>query len=184
MTRPANTLAAGAAFAACALFGASASAQTAKPETHSEIRIVRDGGDVQVIRDGRTVVMTHAGRRADRAEHLRAVLQLKPNQEAALAAYVQALAPPKPEATTFTDGDGAKTTPERLAAEEKLLGEHVAMMRAHIEATRRFYDQLDPAQKRAFDELHEGPTMMLHRTRFEGPMPPMPPVPPVPPPGL
>jgi len=184
MTLPAKSLIAGAAFAACTILGVSAYAQTAKPETRSEVRILRDGGDVQVIRDGRTVVMTHGARRADRAEHLRAVLQLKPSQEAALAAYVQALAPPKGETVTFADGDVPKTTPERLAAEEKMLAEHVAMMRAHIEATRKFYDQLDPAQRRAFDELHEGPTMMLHRTRLEGPMPPLPPVPPVPPPGL
>jgi hypothetical protein len=180
MTHNAKFLIAGAAFAACTILGASASAQTAEPETHSEIRIVRDGGDVQVIRDGRTVVMTHAGHRADRAEHLRAVLQLKPSQEAALAAYVQALAPPQPDSLPIARE--GKTTPERLAAEEKMLEAHVAMMHARIEATRKFYDQLDPLQKRAFDELHEGPTtMMLHRIRSERPIPPAPPVPPVPP---
>jgi hypothetical protein len=63
-----------------------------------------------------------------------------------------------------------------------MLEAHVAMMHARIEATRKFYDQLDPLQKRAFDELHEGPTtMMLHRIRSERPIPPAPPVPPVPP---
>jgi hypothetical protein len=168
---------ASAAFAVCAIVGASACAQPA-PETHSEIRVVRDGRDVQVIRDGETVVMTHEGRRADRAEHLRAVLQLKPSQEAALAAYVQALEPPKPESLPIARA--GKTTPERLTAEEKMLEAHVVIMRARIEATRRFYDQLDPLQKRAFDELNEGPTtMMLHRIGH--PMPPMPTAPPMPP---
>jgi hypothetical protein len=183
MTQTAKFVIAGAAFTACTIVGASALAQTTKPETHSEIRIVRDGGDVQVIRDGKTVVMTHAGRRADRAEHLRAVLQLKPSQEAALAAYVQALAPPEPESMPIARE--GKTTPERLAAEEKMLEAHVAMMHARIEATRKFYDQLDPLQKRAFDELNEGATtMMLHRIRSERPMPPAPPIPPLPPHGF
>lgn len=183
MTLPTRYLIASAAFAACTIAGASAYAQTAKSETRSEIRIVRDGGDVQVIRDGKTVVVTHEGRRADRAEHLRAVLQLRPNQEAALTAYVQALEPPKPEAMPMAESE-AKTTPERLAAEEKMLTAHVAMMRSRMDATRRFYDQLDPAQKRAFDELHEGPTMMMHRVRFDHPLPPPPPVPPPPPHGF
>jgi hypothetical protein len=183
MSLPTRYLIASAAFAACA---AGAYAQTAKPETRSEVRIIRDGDNVQVVRDGRsTVIMRQSERRrADRAEHLRAVLQLRPNQEAALTAYVAALQPAKPATATFIDGDGAKTTPERLAAEEKLLDEHVARMRATIAATRTFYDQLDPAQKRAFDELHEGPAMMVHRVRFDHPLPPIPPVPPPPPPGL
>ena len=40
---------------------------------------------------------------------------------------------------------------------EARMTEHEAAMKTRIAATKRFYDQLDPAQKRAFDEL---PLMM------------------------
>jgi hypothetical protein len=190
MSLPSRYLLASAAFAACTIAGASAYAQAAAPQSHSEVRIVRDGGEVQIIRDGKVMMMRQDGeRRGDRAQHLRAVLQLRPSQEAALAAYVQALEGPRRDMMFSTGGDGAQTTPERLAVEEKMLNEHVALMRTRIEATRRFYDQLDPAQKRAFDELGEGSTTMIHRVRFDHPpgrppLPPLPPVPPPPPPGF
>jgi hypothetical protein len=38
------------------------------------------------------------------------------------------------------------------------MAQHQSAMASAIDATRRFYDQLDPAQKRAFDAL---PPMML-----------------------
>lgn len=189
MSLPTRYLIASAAFAAFTIAGASAYAEAAKPETRSEVRIIHGDGGVQVIRDGKTVVMTRGDdRRTDRAEHLRAVLQLRPNQEAALAAYVQALKPPEIDAKVLTGADNLKTTPERLAAQEKMLTEQVAQMRARLEATRRFYDQLDAPQKRAFDELNEGPTIMMRQVRFAHPAPPprppLPPGPPAPPRGL
>jgi hypothetical protein len=137
-----------------------------------------------------------AERRAHEADHLRAILQLRPNQEAALQAYLTSMEPPKPEAMADhmahmePGADHPKTTPERLAEQEKMLAEHEARAHAHINAVKSFYGQLDPAQKKAFDELPPmehgmmGGPMMI---RINGPhmemhgLPPMPPMPPMPP---
>ncbi len=128
--------------------------------------------------------MMRHGEHRDPAPHLRAILQLKPAQEPALAAFLAAIKPdhePKaPMAGEHHEG-GARTTPERLAEMDRHMTEHVAAMHTRMDATRRFYDQLDPAQKRAFDEL---PMMMMGAHEHMGPMkvmmrhPPMPPGPP------
>jgi hypothetical protein len=187
MSRPIRLLFSGAALALSAAVAGTAFGQAAPaPKSHSEVRIFRDGSDMTIEQDGKTVFARH-GRHRDMAQHLRDILQLRPNQEAALAAYVQALEA-KP-AMTLPAGDTApKTTPERLAMMEKMIADHEAAMHARIEATRRFYDQLDPAQKKAFDELHEGPGFGLFHLASLGPMedmafmtmPPMPPLPPMP----
>lgn len=128
---------------------------------------------------------------AGHADHLRAVLQLKPGQEGALTAYLGALHPQGDhEGMVRMHGEGkAKSTPEKLARMEARMTEHEAAMKSKIAATMRFYDQLDPAQKRAFDELPlmlGGPPMpmmggmkIMHRDM--SPMAPMPPIAPVPP---
>ena len=59
------------------------------------------------------------------------------------------------------------TTPERLARMEQMMARHESAMRAMMDATRRFYAQLDPGQKRAFDAL---PSMLGGRMMMAGPM--------------
>jgi periplasmic protein CpxP/Spy len=115
-------------------------------------------------REHRVVVIDKTEMGARHAEHLKAILQLKPSQEAALAAYIEATKPDHARMMQMHQQARPKTTPERLAAEEKRLTERLAAGRARIEATRKFYDQLDPAQKRAFDALPamHGPMMMGH----------------------
>jgi hypothetical protein len=152
--------------------------------------------------DGRAqrVVVRRLGDPGDRAEHLRNILQLRPNQEAALTAYLAAMKP-KADHLIRLDGepDARRSTPERLADMEKRMAEREAEGRARIEATRRFYAQLDERQKKAFDEL---PLMMgpgfgpmpgraVHILHDGGPLggpglrhsllPPPPPAPPAPP---
>ncbi|WP_374472091.1 Spy/CpxP family protein refolding chaperone [Phenylobacterium sp.] len=129
----------------------------------------------------------------DRSEHLRNILQLRPNQEAALNAYLEAMTPKTDHLVRFDreDGEARRTTPERLAEMEQRLAEREAQGRARIEATRRFYAQLDERQKKAFDELplmmgpgHFGPGAMhiVHRgAPLHAPLPPPPPAPPRPP---
>jgi len=131
----------------------------------------------------------------DQAERLRTMLQLKPSQEPALAAYLAAVAPEHSgEAVVeMSDRAEAKTTPQRLAEMEARLTEETAQGHARIAATRKFYDQLEPSQKKVFDALPMlmvgpmGPMMNMGNMRvmvnMEGlpPIPPVPPVPPVPP---
>lgn len=94
---------------------------------------------------------------AERAAHLRDLLQLKPSQEPALQAFMGALeAAHQGMASAMSSGLSApmpQTTPERLDRMQQMMAQHQAAMAAVIDATRRFYAQLDPAQKRAFDAL-------------------------------
>jgi hypothetical protein len=166
---------AGAAFA---LYAATAAAQPAPPEP---------GGRME--HQERTIIIRRDDDMgAGHAEHLRAILQLKPGQDAALTAYLAAMHPQHDhEQMMRMHGEGrSKSTPERLAQMEARMAEHEAAMKSKIAATRRFYDQLDPAQKRAFDELPlmmggpgmpmmEGMKIMHHGM---APMPPMAPTPP------
>lgn len=149
-------------------------------QVRREVRIYRgDGdGDVFVFRGG------------DREEHLRTMLQLRPNQEPALKAYLEAVkGAGRGDVVRFDRRSDARTTTERLAEMEAKLAEQQAAMRRRIDATRAFYAQLDDKQKKVFDSL---PMLMFAGPGF-GPMllpvmhmppppePPLPPVPPVPP---
>jgi len=165
----------------------------ARTERREERRIIIRDGDHEFAFEGH-------GHHMDMSEHLRTMLQLKPAQEPALQAYLAAVRPQHMEhhdhvapAADRHDGERAKTTPERLADMEKRMADSQASAHARIEATRTFYAQLEPSQKKVFDEMPMmmvgpigpiGPMMMgpPMKIRFERPpMPPMPPLPPVPP---
>lgn len=91
---------------------------------------------------------------AKHAQHLRDVLQLRPDQGGALTAFLAATAPPTPAAHPHPDMPG--TTLQRLAMSETMMAEHVAMFKKRNDAIRAFYGQLTPSQQKAFDALHEG----------------------------
>ena len=185
MTRYQAVLA-GAVLALSTAAGAVAYAQAA-PNPEPQPRLER--GE-RSERHERAIVIRRGDVRPDQAEHLRAILQLKPAQEPALTAYLAAMHPQGDrDRMTKMRGEGRpKTTPEKLARMEARMNEHQAAMKTRIAATKRFYEQLDPAQKRAFDELPlmmGGPPMMRGGTKImhhpHPPMPPMPPQPPAPP---
>lgn len=160
-------------------------ARDAREAARREVRIYRGGPDsgVYVFRGG------------DRAEHLRTILQLRPEQEAALKTYVEAVG-----SKNASDGgvyrwdrkDGPTTTPERLARMEQRLAEQQAAARRRIDATKAFYGQLDEKQRKVFDALPMlmfagpgfGPMLMPILHHAEPPEPPVPPRPPKPPRGL
>jgi hypothetical protein len=95
------------------------------------------------------------------AEHLRALLQLRPDQEPALRALVAAL---QPSAARMERREGERdalrqaTTPERLDRMQARLAERQGEFARRADAIKRFYAQLTPAQQRAFDAL---PMMMM-----------------------
>lgn len=174
MARRLNGLLAGAALALAATCGAAAYAQPAAKAAPAMER-----------HEERMMMIQRHGAERDPAQHLRAILQLRPNQEPALQAFLAAGKPDHDHMMRMDDAAEPKTTPERLAMMEQHMTEMQAAMRARIDATRRFYDQLDPAQKRAFDEM---PMMMMGghmgmgsmRMMHSMPMPPHPPIPPAP----
>jgi hypothetical protein len=159
-------------------------AREAVEEARREVRVYRGGhdkGDVFVFRGG------------DREDHLRTMLQLRPNQEPALKAYLEAVGRGGvrgDHVVHFDKRSGAQTTTERLAEMEAKLAEQQAAMRRRIDATKAFYAQLDDKQRKVFDSM---PMLMFAGPGF-GPMllpvthhmpaipaPPAPPAPPVPP---
>jgi hypothetical protein len=187
-------LTAASAFAQAAPPAASVPPPTAFDRDHADRDQARAERDHErADRTERRVVVREERHHMDQAEHLRTMLQLKPGQEAALTAYLAAVKPAHHIETVVemsNHGEAAKTTPQRLAEMETRLAEQTAQGKARIEATRKFYDQLEPSQKKVFDELPMmmggpmGPMMNMGNMRvmvnMEG-MPPLPPLPPVPP---
>jgi hypothetical protein len=103
---------------------------------------------------GKGIMMRAPQTAAEHAARLRDLLQLKPAQEPALQAFASALESARQSLRSgMTAGPPPQTTPERLARMQQMMTLRQSAMTAVIEATRRFYDQLDPAQKRAFDAL-------------------------------
>ena len=105
------------------------------------------------------------------ADHIRTVLQLRPDQEPALQAFVGAMKPP---ADHMGMGDKmkheheammSKSTPEKLDMMLARAKEHVTKMEAHVAAVKTFYAALSPAQQKAFDSL-----AMAHMHKMHGMM--------------
>lgn len=147
---------------------ASAGAAMAQPAGHNhdqmerrEVRIVRHGGPEMMAMNPQA-----------QADHLGALLQLRPDQDGALKAFIAAgspMHPPMEGGMAHAKGDGPpRTTPERLAMMESHMAQHQAAMKTRFAATRAFYAQLDDKQKKAFDALppmmtmgHGGGPMMM-----------------------
>ncbi|MFN3512680.1 MAG: Spy/CpxP family protein refolding chaperone [Phenylobacterium sp.] len=91
-----------------------------------------------------------------RAEHLRAALQLRSDQEPALRAYLQAAKPQRMDRDAMRQQRQAwanMTTPQRLDRQKAMMTERMARFDARAAATKRFYAQLDPQQQKAFDAM-------------------------------
>jgi hypothetical protein len=87
-------------------------------------------------------------------EDLKTVLRLRPDQEAALQAFVAAHHRPEGrEMREPPDGGGPKTTPERLDEMAKRDSEMAAEHARMREALGRFYAALSPDQQKTFDAL-------------------------------
>ena len=186
------TLVAGAALAAdpaAAQREAERDAAAAPPKAdrhveRRELRTDRGDGDRDVI---------YRRGPEDRAENLTAILQLRPDQQPALKAFLEATRPAghPDHMVTFDRGTDARTTLERLDDMQARLAAQQAEMSRKIAATRAFYAQLDAKQRKAFDAMPMlmmvGPSMGPMLIPVGHPMammmrhlPPPPDVPPVP----
>ncbi len=88
------------------------------------------------------------------AQRLREALRLRPDQDGALQAFVQAMTPPTAAMERMRRREEATAslpTPQRLDMMLAGMDEMRAMTVARIDATKRFYAQLTPLQQRAFD---------------------------------
>ena len=92
-----------------------------------------------------------------RAHALHDVLNIRPDQEAAFKAFLEAQRPPPPPEGAGPEREHNEmahlTTPERLDRQAARMAEHQALFRRHADAVKAFYAVLSPDQKRAFDAL-------------------------------
>jgi len=100
--------------------------------------------------------MTPEQRMERRAERLRVMLQLSPQQQPALDAYMAALRQSRGERMERRGERGELRqlpTPERLRAQRERMTERMQAFDRRAEATSRFYAQLTPAQRQVFDAM-------------------------------
>lgn len=96
---------------------------------------------------------------ARHAARLRALLQLRPDQEPALTAFLASM---KPAGHMMRDEHEGRSAGEALPAPERMermmarMDEVRAGMSQKLEALKTFYGQLTPAQQKAFDALDMG----------------------------
>ena len=90
---------------------------------------------------------------ARRADHLRAALQLRPDQEPALKAFLETGKPAARPAPRDRAAMAGMTTPQRLDAQRARMTERLARFDQRAAAAKKFYAQLSPAQQKAFDTL-------------------------------
>ncbi|MEP6968393.1 MAG: Spy/CpxP family protein refolding chaperone [Pseudomonadota bacterium] len=88
------------------------------------------------------------------AQKLRDELRLRPDQETALRAFVQAVIPPPGAVERLRQAqltDQTLPTPARLDRMLAHMDEMRAIVSVRVDATKRFYAQLSPDQRRTFD---------------------------------
>ncbi|WGM37401.1 Spy/CpxP family protein refolding chaperone [Caulobacter sp. NIBR1757] len=132
------------------------------PKVERKVVIMKDGEQVVVsgADGGRPMPMRRHMDPAAHADHMRTLLQLRPEQEAAFQAFLAATGPEPHKMQMKHDADGKPperkmlTTPERLDMQAKRMAEHQAAFQKRAAATRAFYGQLSPSQQKVFDTLH------------------------------
>lgn len=116
--------------------------------------------------------MSPEERTAKRAEHLRATLQLRADQEPALRAFLDSGGKPDADRGKFREQRQAMaqmTTPQRLDQMKARMTERQARFDQRAAATKRFYAQLSPSQQKAFDALQQRGGRHGHGQGFGGP---------------
>jgi periplasmic protein CpxP/Spy len=95
----------------------------------------------------------------DMARQMRQSLSLRPDQESALQDFERAMAPPADyQRKMYEQQQEMRTmnTPQRLDAMVSHMDEMRQSMLARVQATKAFYNQLTPDQKRKFDQMGQG----------------------------
>lgn len=111
-----------------------------------------------------------------RAERLRDVLQLRPDQEPALRAFTEAMRPPEGLRERMMERRQEMrelSTPERLDRMKAHMAERQAAFDRRAAAIKRFYAALTPAQQKAFDAMRPMGRGGMRPMRMHGGMGPM-----------
>ena len=90
------------------------------------------------------------------AQRIRQNLELRPDQEGALQDFVRAMTPPADFQRKVYEREQemrSMNTPQRLDAMVSNMDEMRQQMLSRVQATKTFYAQLTPDQKRKFDQM-------------------------------
>jgi Spy/CpxP family protein refolding chaperone len=93
------------------------------------------------------------------AQRIRQAVELRPDQEGALQDFVRAVTPPADFQRKMYDRQQemrSMSTPQRLDAMVSQMDEMRQQMLSRVQATKAFYNQLTPDQKRKFDQMGQG----------------------------
>jgi protein CpxP len=139
-----------AALSAIIVLGAASAALAQPPAQHDPRGERPAAGQMQA----RMQAMREAHQR-QRAQDLRTILRLRPEQEPALTAFLQShKAPmPPPDHGRPPGDEAALTTPQRLDEMARREARHAAMGQHNADALRAFYGALSPEQRQVFDAL-------------------------------
>ncbi|HEY3697341.1 Spy/CpxP family protein refolding chaperone [Phenylobacterium sp.] len=143
------TLLRGLAIAGALAVTAAAGVSLAQQASASPPPAARQGWDRGERPDPAAMAQRHAQR-------LRDVLQLRPNQEPALTALMDAMKPPegmRDRMRAEREAMQGLTTPERLDRMRDRMTRRQAEFDRRAMAIKRFYAQLAPGQQKAFDAM-------------------------------
>ena len=93
----------------------------------------------------------HAGQHAQHLAELKSKLNLSTSQESAWQIFEQSMQRPDHKGSPDRAAFEKMTTPERIDQMQALKAQRDARMQQHAEATKTFYAQLNPEQKKIFD---------------------------------
>lgn len=96
---------------------------------------------------------------AQHAQRLRDALKLTPAQEPALQALIASHGDrraDRQDRKAERQAEQNLTTPQRLDRRLARMAEHQQQFARHADAVKRFYAQLTPEQRQAFDAMHQG----------------------------
>lgn len=185
LTLTAPLLVGGAALAQADAAGRQANedAAAAAPSDRSDRPDRAERREMRIYRQG------HGVHYASRSDYLSDVLQLRPDQEPALKAFLEATRRDgdHPDHMVKFERDSERTTLQRLDDMQARMAEQQAETGRRIAAIKTFYAQLDAKQQKAFDAMpmlmFSGPSFgpMLIPVGHHVPTPPEPPEPPRPP---
>ena len=128
-------------------------AQSAAPETSAAKPHAHAHAPAGKHHHGARPAVDAAQHQAQRAQRLQTLLQIQPQQQAALDAYIQATAPVARGERTAHTHPQAQSTPERIAAQQQLRKQRLQHIEQREQATLRFYKALNASQQKVFDVL-------------------------------
>jgi protein CpxP len=102
-----------------------------------------------------------------RMQHLHDKLSLSAPQEPSWKEFKDGMKPPGDDKLPDFDAIEKLPAPDRMARKLEMMKEHQTFMESRIPVVKKFYDGLNPEQRKAFDAefMHFGPSHHMHHEK-------------------